>query len=369
MLMKYVKIILVLFATQSINAQHESYNLIVGTYTNSCKSDGIYVYDFNSETAEFQLKSSTNAIINPSFLTISEDKKHIYCVNENGNESKITSFSFNSSTGNLQCLNTQSSNGNDPCHIVNDDKNVLVANYSGGSIAVFGKNEDGSLTESKQVIKHEGKSVNANRQEKSHIHQLQFSPDGKYIFATDLGADLIYIYRYYPNRDEEVLEPVQVTKVKSGSGPRHLKFSKNGKFVYLIQELDGTVTVFKNNKGILQVIQENTLISKDFKGEISAADIHFSPDEKFLYATNRGTANTISCFEITEKGMLKLVQTIKTEGKGPRNFAIDPSGKFLLVAHQYTNDIVIFKRDKISGKLTDTKKRIEVCSPVCLVFG
>jgi 6-phosphogluconolactonase len=366
--MALYKYIIFLFALQCVHAQQKNYNLIVGTYTNSCQSNGIYVYNFDTENAEFKLKSSTNAIINPSFLTISDDKKHVYCVNENGNESKVTSFDYNSDSGNLQFLNTESSHGNDPCFIINDEKNVLVANYSGGSIAVFGKNENGSLTESKQIIKHEGKSVNAERQEKSHIHQLQFSPDGKYVFATDLGADLIYVYRYFPNRDEEVLEPVQVKKVKSGSGPRHLTFSKDGKNAYLVQELDGSLTVFKHHKGILEVIQETTLISKCFKGEISAADIHFSPDEKFIYATNRGDANTISCFERNEKGILKLVQTIKTQGKGPRNFAIDPTGNYLLVAHQYTNDIVIFKRDKIKGKLTDTKKRIELCSPVCLVF-
>ena len=360
--------LVVFFALQTVHAQQKNLNLIVGTYTNSCESDGIYVYDFNTETADFQLKSATKGVVNPSFLTISEDKKHVYATNESGNDSKISAFNYNSDSGILEFLNAKSSEGNDPCHIINDDKNVLVANYSGGSIAVFGKNEDGSLSDKKQVILHSGKSINTARQEKSHIHQLQFSPDGKYVFATDLGADFIYSFKYYNNREAEILEPFQVKKVKSGSGPRHLTFSKDGKNVYLVQELDGTLTVLKHRKGMLDVIQETTLISKDFKGKISAADIHFSPDEKFLYATNRGTANTISCFERKEDETLKLVQTIKTEGKGPRNFAIDPTGNFLLVAHQYTNEIVIFKRDKTNGKLTDTKKRISLCSPVCLVF-
>lgn len=360
--------LVVFFALQTVHAQQKNLNLIVGTYTNSCESDGIYVYDFNTETADFQLKSSTKNVVNPSFLTISEDKKQVYATNESGNDSKISAFNYNSDSGILEFLNAKSSEGNDPCHIINDDKNVLVANYNGGSIAVFGKNEDGSLSDKKQVILHSGKSINTARQEKSHIHQLQFSPDGKYVFATDLGGDFIYIYKYHRDREAEILEPFLVKKVKSGSGPRHLKFSKDGKNVYLVQELDGSLTVLKHHKGILNVIQETTLISKDFKGEISAADIHFSPDEKFIYSTNRGTANTISCFERKENGTLKLVQTIKTEGKGPRNFAIDPTGNFLLVAHQYTNEIVIFKRDKTNGKLTDTKKRIALCSPVCLVF-
>ncbi|MBX9806852.1 MAG: lactonase family protein, partial [Flavobacteriaceae bacterium] len=156
--------------------------------------------------------------------------------------------------------------------------------------------------------------------------------------------------------------------VKSGSGPRHLTFSKDGKFVYVLQELDGTITSFSYTDGILKKASETTVVAPDFKGDIGAADIHISPDGKFLYATNRGTANDISAFKILKNGKLEFVQRTSTLGKGPRNFAIDPTGNFLLVGHQYTNDIVIFKRDKTTGILTNTGKKIELCSPVCLVF-
>ena len=349
-------------------SQDNKTKLLIGTYTTTCKSDGIYIYDFNTETADFKLKSSSKSIVNPSFLALSSDKKTVYSVNENGDASSVSAFDYTSKTSSLKFKNALPSEGNDPCHIITDDKNVMIANYSGGNIAVFGKNPDGSLSKVKQTIKHYGNSSNQQRQEKPHVHQLHFSPDNKYVLATDLGTDFIHIYKYDQNRDDKPLELYKVKKVKVGSGPRHLTFSNNGKFVYLVQELTGLVSAFSYQDGELELLQETSLLEKKFVGETSAADIHISPDGIFLYATNRGTANTISCFKIKEDGTLKLVQTISTLGKGPRNFAIDPSGNFVLVAHQYSNEVVVFRRNKTKGTLTDTNQRIKVCSPVCLVF-
>ncbi len=178
----------------------------------------------------------------------------------------------------------------------------------------------------------------------------------------------MYVYQYNANSAAEVLKLKSSNEVKPGSGPRHLIFSKDGKFVYLLQELDGIVTSFSYADGIMEKISETTVVASDFKGDIGAADIHISPDGKFLYATNRGTANDISAFKILKNGKLEFVQRTSTLGKGPRNFNIDPTGNFLLVGHQYTNTIVIFKREKKSGMLIDTGKKIELCSPVCLVF-
>jgi len=356
------------FLVLAANAQDKIYSLVVGTYTNSCESNGIYVYDFSTDTGDFSLKSTSDKIINPSYLTISGDTKFLYSVNENGADSQVSAFGFNSKNGKLNFLNSQDSHGADPCYIINDEKNVIVANYSGGSISVFGKNADGSLNKAKQVIQHEGKGINAQRQESAHVHMVYFSPDKKYVFANDLGTDQISVYKYDKNAPEKVLELKERIAVKSGSGPRHLTFSKDGKFAYLLQELDGTLTVFKYKNGSLKQLQETTIVAKDFKGENSAADIHISPNGKFLYATNRGDANTINAFVINKKGTLDLVNQVSTKGKGPRNFVIDPTGKFLLVGHQYTNEIVIFKIDETTGKLSDTGKRIELCAPVCLVF-
>ncbi|WP_326937383.1 lactonase family protein [Flavobacterium sp. PL11] len=348
-----------------MHAQDNKFNLLIGTYTTKCDSKGIYVYDFDAKTGDFNYKNATENVINPSYLTVSSDNQFVYAVNENGTESTISSFKFDSITGKLNFLNKENSQGEDPCYIINDNKNVLVANYSSGTIAVFGKNSDGSITKAKQVIQHQKSTVN---QKKPNAHQVIFSPDQKYVLANDLGIDKVYSYSYNWDSVNEILKVKDSIATEVTNGPRHLTFSKNGRFVYLLQELTGAITVFSYLDGVLKKIDQNTTISTGFKGTIGAADIHISPDGKFLYATNRGSANDISIFRILENGKLKLQGRNSTLGEGPRNFAIDPTGNFLLVAHQYTNDVVIFKRNKKTGKLTDTKKKINLCSPVCLVF-
>jgi 6-phosphogluconolactonase len=362
-------VMLLIFIFTSVQAQKNNFNLLIGTYTNKCESKGIYVYDFNSKTGDFNFKNATEKVINPSYLTVSKDNKFVYSVNEFGTESTISSFGYDSESGKLDLINKQNSKGANPCYIINDNKNVIVANYSGGTISVFGKNNDGSLTEAKQVIYHFGKGSNAKRQESPHVHMVYFSPDKKFVLSNDLGNDKVYVYSYTPNASSTILELKDSISVKAGSGPRHLTFSKDGKFVYLLQELDGLLTVFSYSNGILKKIDETSILAKDFKGTCASADIHISPDGKFLYATNRGEANDISIFKVLKNGKLELKGRNSTLGKGPRNFAIDPTGNFLLVAHQYTNEIVIFKRNKITGALTDTGKKIALCSPVCLVFG
>ena len=367
-IMKNVYILLSIFAFTTIQAQENKLNLIVGTYTNSCDSKGLYVFEFDSKTGDFSLKNNTENIINPSYLTVSGDNKFVYSVSENDKKTKINAFGFDSKNGKLDWINSQDPKGLNSCYIINDEKNVIAANYSSGNISVLGKNSDGSIGEVKQVVQHTGKGTNARRQEAPHAHMVYFSPDKKYVLANDLGTDRVYVYQYNPNGDNEILTLKSRMDVKPGSGPRHLTFSKNGKQVYLLQELDGTITSFNYSDGILHKVSETTVVAQDFKGDISAADVHISPDGKFLYATNRGTANDISVFRISRNGKLKFVQRTSTLGKGPRNFTIDPTGNFLLVGHQYTNDIVIFKRDKKTGSLTATGKKIELCSPVCLVF-
>ena len=194
----------ILFFTNSFS-QSKTIQLLVGTYTQNCGGNGIYVYDFNLEDGELKLKSSSEKIVNPSFLSISQDKKTVYAVSENGNESKIYAFAYDEKKGNLKFLNTKKVAGNDPCFVINDKKNVIVANYSSGNIAVLGKEKDGSLTDIKQVVQHFGKSTNVNRQEKPHVHQVQFSPDKSLVFANDLGTDKIYLYKYNSNKKLKIL--------------------------------------------------------------------------------------------------------------------------------------------------------------------
>ena len=355
-------------AFTTLQAQNK-FNLLVGTYTNTCQSNGIYVYEFNAASGEFKLKNTSENVVSPSYLSVSADNKFIYAVNENGDQSAVSAFGYNSKSGKVTFLNKNEALGNDPCHLINDAKNIIVANYSGGSIVVFKKNPDGSITKVQQILQHEGKGVNVARQEKAHVHQVVFSPDKKFVLSNDLGLDKVFIYKYNPNSNNEMLILKETVDVKAGSGPRHLTFSKDGKFVYLIQELDATLTTFSYDKsGSLKKIAETSILAKDFKGGTGAAAIKISPDGKFLYVTDRVDANNISVYKILKNGAVELVEQQSTLGKGPRDFAIDPSGNYLLIGHQYTNNIVIFKRDKTTGKLTDTGKKIELCSPVGLVF-
>lgn len=360
--------LLLFFAIGLIQAQENKFNLIIGTYTKSCDSKGIYVYEFDAKTGDFSLKNNTENIINPSYLTVSSDNKFVYSVSENDQKSSVSAFGYDSKSGKLDFINYQNPNGLNPCYIINDENNVITANYSSGNISVLGIKSDGSIGEVKQVAQHTGKSINARRQEAPHTHIVYFSPDKKYVLANDLGTDKVYSYQYSPSSSTEVLKIKSSIDIKPGSGPRHLIFSKNGKYVYVLQELDGTITSFNYADGILNKVSETTVVAQDFKGDIGAADIHISPDGKFLYATNRGNANDISVFKIMKNGNLEFVQRTSTLGKGPRNFTIDPTGNFLLVGHQYTNDIVIFKRDKKTGCINATEKKIALCSPVCLVF-
>ena len=368
--MRKVYLLLLLIASvTSIQAQKNILNLIVGTYTNSCSSRGIYVYEFNTKKAQIRLKKSSDSIVSPSYISLSKDGKFMYAVNESGNESTISSFSFDPESGKPSTLNKVDSKGADPCYLINDDNNVIVANYSGGNIAVFGKNADGSLTEAKQVVQHYGKGVNPDRQEKAHVHMVYFSPDKKYVLSNDLGTDKIHVYSYDPTASTDVLTLKDSVSLTPGSGPRHLKFDKKGKYLYVLQELDGGLTSFSYKDGKLTKVFEITILAKDFKETFSSADIQISPNGKFLYASNRGEANNISVFKILKKGKLQLKGQTSTLGKGPRSFVIDPTGKFLLVGHQYTNNIVIFKIHKRKGTLTDSGKSFDLCSPVCLIFS
>lgn len=348
-------------------AQKKNLNLVVGTYTNSCDSQGVYVYDFDTTTGEYSLKNNSEKIINPSYLTIAADNKNIYSVNESGEESTISAFAFEASSGKVSFLNNQKALGSDPCYIINDKDNVISANYSGGNISVFKKTKNG-ISEAVQVIQHEGKGIDPERQEKAHVHMVYFTPDKKYVLSNDLGLDKIFIYKYNPNSKKEVLTLKNMVSVKAGSGPRHLIFSKDGKNVYLVTEMAGSLITFSYNNGSLKQIDSTTILDEKASQIGAGAAIRISPDGQFLYASNRGEANDITIFKIGEKGKLDFVARTSTEGKGPRDFVIDPSGNFLLVGHQYTNDIVIFKRDITTGLLTSTGKKIELCAPVCLVF-
>jgi 6-phosphogluconolactonase len=356
----------------SVAAQKEPY-LLIGTYT-SGKSEGIYVYRFNT-TSGVATPVSTAKTSNPSFLAVSPDKKFVYAVNENADSTmyttggSIAAFSFNKETGHLTYINKQWSGGKHPCYVTIDRKGkwVFAGNYSSGSLALLPVRKDGGVDSARQVIDHEGSSVNDDRQQGPHVHATVLSNDDKYLFVPDLGIDKVMIYAFDAKAGKLTPAPVPYEMTEPGTGPRHFDFHPNNKFAYLIEEMTGSISSYGYNKGRLTLVQNISALPGDFNGTIGSADIHVSPDGKFLYASNRGESNTIAIFSINQRnGMLAPVGHQSTMGKTPRNFNFDPSGNFLLVANQNSDEIVIFKRDKTTGLLTDTGQRISVSKPVCI---
>jgi 6-phosphogluconolactonase len=363
---------LCLFCFNAAFAQTNAF-LLIGTYT-SGKSEGIYVYDFDTQTGASKKRSSVQTP-NPSYLAVSPYQKIVYAVAETDEAKKegtggaVSAFSFNPANGSLSLINQQFSQGRNPCYVSVDKtgKWVFAGNYSSGSAVLFPVRADGGLETAKQVLQHTGTGPNKDRQEAPHVHSTVLSPDNKFLFTPDLGTDKVMIYRFDKKNGTLSPAPTPFAESVPGSGPRHFDFHPNKKYAYLVEEMSGTVVAFKYKKGKLAPIQRTSILPTGFKGVIGSADIHVSPDGRFLYASNRGESNTIAIFSIDAKtGKLTAIGHQSTIGKTPRNFNFDPGGNFLLVANQSTDDIVIFKIDKATGLLTDTGKRINVPNPVCI---
>lgn len=359
--------ILALSMIQCKSENMEHY-MIVGTYTHT-DSKGIYVFKFNSETGKISAVSTKDGITNPSYLTVSGN--NIYAVSETGGEhpGSVSAYQFDRTTGTLQFLNNFPTGGDDPCYVEADKsgKFVAVANYSGGSVSIFKTDEKGALLPDKQLIQHQGGSVNQERQQGPHVHESVFSPDQKFLLTPDLGKDMVMVYNF----DKNAVQPLSLYKeIKSdpGSGPRHISFHPSMNFAYLIHELDPVVTVYSYKNGDYTKVQELPTWKQDFKGNKDGAEVKVSPDGRYLYVSNRGDQNVIGVYTIDqEKGTLTNKAFYPVDGKGPRDFEIDPSGNFLLVANQQTNNIVTFKVDKETGFLTQVGN-MHVPIPVCIKF-
>ncbi|SQA77736.1 6-phosphogluconolactonase [Capnocytophaga ochracea] len=369
-----LSLVLSMFAFH-IFAQGEKPNnltMFVGTYTEGGNSKGIYTYRFNQENGTFELLSSVIAA-NPSFLTLSPDGKHLYAVSEyNDGRQGAYSFDLSQDKAHLSYPVFQSTvpkedskeepkqAGADPCHIVTDGNCVITANYTGGDISVFPLDAEGKLKAETQHIAFVGKTP----KRVAHIHCIIPTPDKKYILATDLGNDRVYRFRYNKKarKKAEVLTAQRVAyEVSDGQGPRHLTFSKDGHFAYLINELGGECVV-------LSYLKEVQRLMADEGGGRGSADIHISPDGRFLYTSHRLKKDGIAIFAIDpEKGTLTKIGYQLT-GIHPRNFAITPNGKFLLVACRDDNKIQMFRRNEVTGELTDTSLNISVDKPTCVAF-
>jgi 6-phosphogluconolactonase len=366
--MKIIFRLIILLHVFTAGAQNNY--LLIGTYT-SGKSEGIYVYDFNSLTGDASYKSKIKSP-NPSFLAVSPGQQYVYAVYEEGNNKvggSVAAYSFDKKSGELSFINQQRSGGDHPCYVSEDKtgKWVAAANYSGGSLSILPVHTGGGLGEASQVIQHTGSSLNKQRQEKAHVHCTYFSKDNRFLFVPDLGMDKLTIYSFNDKTGKLTDAPQPFVPSPDNGGPRHIIFSPNNQYAYLMEELSGSVIAFKYNNGKLSNIQTISAAAPGFKGFMGSADIHTSADGKFLYCSNRGDANTITIFKINPtNGKLTVIGFQSTMGIAPRNFSLDPSGNFLLVANQNSDNIIIFKRNKTTGLLTDTGKKIEVGNPVCL---
>lgn len=346
--------------------------LLVGTYTKN-EDEGINVCAFNMQTGALRIVSVVKNVENPSYLVIAPDHQHVFSVNEMDapkGVASVSSFTWDTTSGQLNFINKQPSGGDAPCYINvdQDGKYVIVGNYNGGSLSVLPVRADGGVDAPVQTIEHTGSGPDKVRQEKPHVHCVVFSPNQQLLFVSDLGIDQIAIYNYKQG-DVQPLVPANpgYAAVEPGSGPRHFIFHPNEKWAYVIQELAGKITTFTYDAGKLTPVQVTPTTPLNYKGQPGSADIHISPDGKFLYASNRGNLNNIVIYSIDKKtGFLTKKGEIASGGKSPRNFMIDPSGNFLLAANQQSDNIVVFKRDKITGLLKRTGQELKVPAPVCL---
>lgn len=340
-------------------------NFYVGTYTTE-GAKGIYLCNVDNITGAITLLDTFEGIDNPSFLKISKDKRFLYAVTEK-QEGYVSAYQIDKS-GKLKFINKQISNGSGPCQVdvSRDGKFVAVANYGGGSTAMYPVAENGSLLPASSVIKNSGSSVNKSRQTKPFAHSIKFSPFGNQVFSADLGTDQLNIYTL--EGDKLVQKDQKFVNPEPGSGPRHFDFHPDGKTIFLINELNSTITTFKNKEGKWENYQFISTLPADFKGVSYCADIHVSADGKYLYGSNRGH-NSIAVFEIDkESKTLKPAGFVSVEGDWPRNFAISPDGNFLLVANQKSGNITVFKINKETGMPVFTGKEIKIPTPVCIEF-
>src|SRR2546423_11854452 len=371
-------------------AQNDGDLLYVGTYSEGTRPDGVYLIRMDRRSGQLRLVGSVDVGANPSFLAIHPNRRVLYAVNElekyKGKATgAVSAFTIARDTGALKRLNEQPSEGGAPCYVSVDRSGrlVLVANYVGGSIAVLPIQADGSLAAATQVVKHTGKGPNAERQEAPHAHCIIPDPSNRFALAADLGVDRVYVYRL-DGESREVgsgkreagngnsLRHVEGgdAVMRPGAGPRHIAFHPKLPLAFVANELDSRVATlrFDAERGALSPLATHSTLPARWTGTNQVADIHVASNGRTLYVSNRGH-NSIAVFSVAEStGALVLDQVVPTDGDWPRNFSLDPTGKWLLVANQRSDSIVVFGRDPDSGRLTATRQRIAIPSPVCLRF-
>lgn len=335
--------------------------MVVGTYTDA-GSQGLYSFSFDQSTGKASGITSLN-VDNPSYFTFSKDGRNIYAVSEKNNAKAVLNcIGYDPVKGTFAFKNSQLTHGGDPCYVDTDGKIALTANYSAGTISVFPILKNGTLDKSLLQLGSVKGGPDRSRQNTPHAHCAIFAPDG-YILTTDFSGDRILCFSYN-KRDKKLENHGIAAHVKAGSGPRHLVFSPNGKYAYLMSELSCNVTVYTYKEGKLKELQT---IDADNANARGGADIHVSPDGMFVYASTRLKGDGITIFRVNNNGTLTRIGAQFT-GRHPRNFAITPNGKFLLVACRDDNSIEVYSRDKFTGLLKNTNQDIILSHPVCVKF-
>jgi 6-phosphogluconolactonase len=351
--------------------------LYVGTYTESTQSEGIYLVRMDRRSGQLRRVGSVAAGANPSFLAIHPNGRVLYAVNElekyqDKPTGAVSAFAIARDTGALTRLNEQPSEGGAPCFVSVDrgGQVALVANYAGGSVALLPIEANGALAPAASVVKHEGKGPNAERQEAPHAHCILSDPSNRFALAADLGADRVFVYRLdVAGKSLRRVEGGDAV-MRPGSGPRHIAFHPTLPLVFVANELDSTVATlrFDAERGAVASQGTSSTLPAGWTGTNYPADIHVASSGRALYVSNRGH-DSIAVFSVAEStGALVLDQVVPTEGNWPRNFSLHPTGRWLLVANQRSDSVVVFACDPQNGRLTPTRQRIAIPSPVCLRF-
>lgn len=357
--------ILLLTLCISLQIYAQKTYVLLGSYNVEKSSEGIFVYELNKDNGNLSKVTSISGFLNPSFLAVSKDGKTVFSGTESRTkmEGGVRSFTFDPEKKSLEYINYQKSGGINPVYLTlhKDGKWLVNTNYNDGTFSIFPIAKNGIIETAAQNFKFEEGSINPERQEGSHVHSAVFSPDGKYLFLPDLGADKIRCYQFKNDKKQPLKDcKTPFTKTKLGNGPRHLTFHPNGKFAYGTEELSGTVSVYAYEKGTLKNIQTLVNDADQKKLNLETSDVQVSPDGRFLYVGNRGAENNIIIYSISDNGTLKMIGQQSTFGKNPRVFAIDESGKFLIATNTVSGDVAILERDFETGLLKKVGEELNI---------
>jgi len=349
----------------------ETIPFYIGTYTKGGLSEGIYRSELDVQSGAIKDCILAAKAVNPSFLTSDKDGRFVYAVSESDGQGAVEAFKIDKASGSLEFINRRPSGGSSACYVSIDmtGKYLFAANYGSGTVSVTPIKQDGSLAETSCLVQHQGETV-ADKTRSPHAHSVKVSSDNRFVFVADLGLDKVMIYGF--DAEKGVISPGEpaFVKLKDGSGPRHFVFAPNGKYMYVINELGGTIAVLTYDAaaGALSEVQTISTLPAGLGGWNACAEVCIDPQGRFLYGSNRGH-NSIAVFSINQSdGMLKAVQCQAEGIDTPRNFCIDPTGKFCLVANQKSDCIIVFKINPQTGALEPTEYKIKVDKPVCIRF-